>query len=155
MPWTPAEILHQRFRRQLLGYSVKEVEGFRYEVSETVRQLTEDNRTLRDEKERLQEQLQTYMAIEQQLRDALVIAEKTADEVRQLARKEAELIVAEAKREAERLKAEAQQQAKQALDEAERTHQLRLRLETELKQLLHSYLALLNRAAQSDPSKQN
>lgn len=145
MPLTPAEIIHRRFKRGLLGYSPKQVNAFLREVSETVRQLMENNMTLRDECERLREQLSTYTTIEQQLRDALVVAEKTADEVKRLAQKEAELIIAQAKQEAERLKTEAQEQVRQAFNEFERLRQERTRMEVQTRQLLQSLLELLNR----------
>ncbi len=142
---TPAEIIHWQFRRRFFGYAAREVKEFLQRVSETLAQLMEENRTLKEERERLLERLQLYQAIEQQLQNALLVAEKTAEELKQQARREAEFIVAEARREAQQLKEEAQRQVEAMLDEVERLRQLRLRMMTELRHLLLSYLELLEK----------
>lgn len=95
VPLTPAEIIHWQFRRRLFGYSVKDVKAFVQQVSETVAQLMEENQALKEERERLLERLQVYQAIEQQLQNALVVAEKTADDIKRQAQREAELIIAQ------------------------------------------------------------
>lgn len=145
MPLTPAEIIHWQFRRSLFGYSVKDVKEFVQKVSETVAELMEENRSLKEERERLLERLQTYQAIEQQLQNALIVAEKTADEIKKQAQREAELIIAHAHRESEEMKANAHRQVQAAMEEVERIKNLRTRLETELRHLLLSYLELLER----------
>ncbi|MCS7185362.1 MAG: DivIVA domain-containing protein [Armatimonadetes bacterium] len=147
MPLTPAEIIHWQFRRRLLGYSVKDVKEFIQRVSETVAELMEENRSLKEERERLLERLQVYQSIEQQLQNALVVAEKTADEVKKQAQKEAELIIAKANRESEEMKANARHQVQVAMNEVEQLRKLRLRLEAELRHLLLSYLDLLEKGA--------
>ena len=146
VPLTPAEIIHWRFRRCLLGYSVKDVKAFVQQVSETVAQLMEENQALKEERERLLERLQVYQAIEQQLQNALVVAEKTADDIKRQAQREAELIIAQAQREAEQIKADAHSQYQAQLEKIERLRQLQMRLITELRHLLLSYLELLEKA---------
>jgi len=88
VPLTPAEIIHWQFRRRLFGYSVKDVKEFVQKVSETVAELMEENKSLKEERERLLERLQVYQSIEQQLQNALVVAEKTADEIKRQAQHE-------------------------------------------------------------------
>lgn len=149
---TPPEILHRRFRRRLLGYSVREVHEFLHAVSETVRTLLEENRLLREERERLLERLRTYEALEQHLRDALVVAERVAEEVKQAARQDAERIIAQARQDAERLRAEAEREVQRALAEAERVRQLRRRMEAELRHLLQTYLDLLEQSPLAAPA---
>ncbi|MCS3920985.1 DivIVA domain-containing protein [Fervidibacter sacchari] len=146
MPLTPAEIIHWQFRRRLFGYSVKDVKAFVQQVSETVAQLMEENQALKEERERLLERLQVYQAIEQQLQNALVVAEKTADDIKRQAQREAELIIAQAQREAEQIKADAHSQYQAQLEKIERLRQLQMRLITELRHLLLSYLELLEKA---------
>ncbi|MFA0750956.1 MAG: hypothetical protein SLRJCFUN_001359 [Candidatus Fervidibacter sp.] len=142
---TPPEILRQRFRRALLGYSRREVHEFLQLVSETVRHLLEENRTLQEERERLLERLHFYEGMERQLRDALIVAERVADEIKETARQEAELIVAKARQEAERIKDEAERQVWQRVSEVERLQQTRQRLMVELRHLLQTYLEMLER----------
>lgn len=146
MPLTPAEIIHWQFRRRLLGYSVKDVKDFVQKVSETVAGLMEENRSLKEERERLLERLQVYQAIEQQLQNALVVAEKTADEIKRQAQREAELIIAQAQNESERMKANARCQVQTMMNEVEQIKQLRTRLVTELRHMLLSYLELLEKS---------
>lgn len=144
---TPPEILRRRFRRRLLGYSVREVQEFLHEVSEAMRALLEENRWLQEERERLTERLQVYESLERQLKDAVLVAERVAEEVKQTARREADLIVAQARHDAARLREEAEQDVRRALSEVERLRHLRHRLEAELRHLLQTYLELLEQAA--------
>ncbi len=145
VPLTPAEIIHWQFRKRLWGYSPKDVKIFVQQVSETVAQLMEENRTLKEERERLLERLQFYHAIEQQLQNALIVAEKTADDIKRQAQKEAELITAQARQEAEQMKADARRQVQIALDEVERIKQLRDKLATELRHILLAYLEMVEK----------
>jgi len=146
VPLTPAEIIHWQFRRRLLGYSVKDVKAFVQQVSETVAQLMEENRSLKEERERLLERLQVYQAIEQQLQNALIVAEKTADDIKRQAQREAELIIAQARQEAEQIRADARNQYQAELEKIERLRQLQARLVVEMRHLLLSYLELLEKA---------
>lgn len=146
VPLTPAEIVHWQFKRRLLGYSVREVRAFVQQVSEVVAQLMEENQVLKEEKERLSERLQAYQAIEQQLQNALVIAEKTANDVKRQAQQEAELIVARAKQEAQQIREDALRKVQIELEKVERLRQLQNRLVTELRHMLLSYLELLEKA---------
>jgi cell division initiation protein len=146
VPLTPAEIIHWQFRRRLLGYSVKDVKAFVQQVSETVAQLMEENQSLKEERERLLERLQVYQAIEQQLQNALIVAEKTADDIKRQAQREAELIIAQARQEAEQIRADARNQYQAELENIERLRQLQARLVVEMRHLLLSYLELLEKA---------
>lgn len=148
MPLTPPEIVHWQFRRRLFGYSVKDVNAFVQQVSETVAQLMEENRKIKEERENLLERLQLYQAIEQQLQNALVVAEKTAEDIKRQARQEAELILAQARQEAERIKDEVRSLVQSEMEKVERLKQLQVRLTTELKHLLLSYLELLEKSGE-------
>jgi len=145
VPLTPSEIVHWQFRKRLFGFSVKDVKAFVQQVSETVAQLMEENQTLKEERENLFERLRTYQTIEQQLQNALVVAEKTADDVKRQAQREAELIIAQARQEAEQIKADARRQIQAALDEVEQLKNLRDRFVTELRHILLTYLELLEK----------
>ncbi|MEZ8220015.1 cell division initiation protein [Candidatus Fervidibacteria bacterium JGI MDM2 JNZ-1-D12] len=146
MPLTPAEIIHWQFRRRLFGYSVKDVKEFVQKVSETVAELMEENKSLKEERERLLERLQVYQSIEQQLQNALVVAEKTADEIKRQAQHEAELIIAQARQEAEEMKENARHQVQVAMNEVEQIKRMRTKLEVELRHMLLSYLELLEKS---------
>lgn len=146
VPLTPAEIIHRQFRRRLLGYSVKDVKAFVQQVSETVAQLMEENQSLKEERERLLERLQVYQAIEQQLQNALIVAEKTAEDIKRQAQREAELIIAQARQEAEQIRADARSQYQAELEKIKRLRQLQARLVAEMRHLLLSYLELLEKA---------
>src|SRR5579871_4194617 len=93
---TPIDILNLRFRRSLRGYSVADVDDF-------VRRVAGDLEAVLTEyaaqKERLgvqERELAQYHAMEATLRDALVLAQKTADETRAAAHARAEASLHEA-----------------------------------------------------------
>ena len=98
----PIDLLDKTFTRRTRGYDRTEVSDFLREVSAELEKVLVENAALRNEIERLQEELKHYHEIEETLNSALVLAQKTADELTQSAKREAELIIREMKDQFER-----------------------------------------------------
>ncbi len=94
---TPVEIRHCALPRRPLGYSRAAVDALLAEVVESFEDVWRDRADLRDEVERLEGELTRYKELDVLLRNSLVAAERTADELRAQAGKEAGLIVEEAR----------------------------------------------------------
>ena len=100
---TPLDIENKRFAKQMVnGYSVEEVDDFLDELtvdySKNYKEVTE----LRARVEELNSSLEQYKNIESTLQNTLVMAQTTAEEVKNVAQQKADQIVDEAKANAQK-----------------------------------------------------
>ncbi|MDD4111862.1 MAG: DivIVA domain-containing protein [Herbinix sp.] len=107
---TPSEIREKTYKSGL-GYDKKEVEQFIQEVSEDYEKLLNENEGLNKKVKDLSDSIGYYKSIEKTLQKALVIAEKTAQDIKDSAHKEAEAIELEAKANAKMIKSNALKQS--------------------------------------------
>ena len=95
---TPLDIDNKKFAKQMVnGYNVEEVDDFLDELtidySKNYKEVTE----LRAKVEELNNSLVQYKTIESTLQNTLVMAQSTAEEVKNVAKQKADQIVEEAK----------------------------------------------------------
>lgn len=142
---TPVDIQHKTFKKALQGYDRAEVDQFLDEVIETLEDDAQERAALQAEIADLKERISHFKSMEESLQNTLVLAQRTADEVKASAHKEADLIRAEARMAAERevnqhgdAAAEARREHQHALEAAEKA-------KSELRSLLSTHLALLER----------
>src|ERR1700733_8763814 len=142
---TVVDIQHRSFKRALQGYDRTDVDKFLDEIIETL----EDEATARAAYEAeiadLRERISHFKAMEDSLQSTLLLAQRTADEVKATAHKEADLIRGEARLAAEREMASIGDR----LEEVRREHQRMLdvagQAKSEIRSLLLSHLALIDR----------
>ncbi len=89
----PLDIQHKTFKSGVSGYNKQEVQEFLSQVEKDFSQLYRDNKELQEKVERLSEEVDRYRSTGRQLEQALTLAQKTAEDVKNTARHEAELIV--------------------------------------------------------------
>jgi len=111
---TPLDINKKEFHRAFRGYSCEEVDEFLEQILKDYGQVFRENQELREKNQRLVEELARYTNLEQTIKDALVMAQQTADELRQNAQQEAGLIVQEAELKAQQILNQTQEQVIQA-----------------------------------------
>ena len=95
---TPLDIDNKKFAKQMVnGYNVEEVDDFLDELtidySKNYKEVTE----LRAKVEELNNSLVQYKTIESTLQNTLVMAQSTAEEVKNVAKQKADQIIEEAK----------------------------------------------------------
>ena len=100
---TPLDIENKKFSKQMMnGYSVDEVDDFlddlTVDYSKNYKELTE----LRSKVDELNNSLAHYKSIESTLQSTLVVAQTTAEEVKNVAKQKADQIVDEAKANAQK-----------------------------------------------------
>ena len=100
---TPLDIDNKKFSKQMVnGYNVEEVDDFLDELtvdySKNYKELTE----LRSKIDELNNSLTHYKSIETTLQSTLVMAQTTAEEVKNVAKQKADQIVEEAKSNAQK-----------------------------------------------------
>ena len=100
---TPLDIENKKFAKQMMnGYSVDEVDDFLDDLTVEYEKMFKENAEYKSQITRLKEDLEHYRAIENTLQSTLVMAQTTAEEVKNVANKQAEQIIAEAKLNAEK-----------------------------------------------------
>ena len=95
---TPLDIENKKFSKQMMnGYSVEEVDDFLDDLTVDYSKNYKENTELRTKVDELTKSVQHYKTIEETLQNTLVMAQKTAEDVKNVARQQAEQIVNEAK----------------------------------------------------------
>ena len=98
---TPLDIENKKFSKQMMnGYNVNEVDDFLDELTLEYGKLYEENAELKSEKEELDNDMGNYKNLESTLQSTLVIAQRTADEIQEVAKKQAEQLIKDAEIEA-------------------------------------------------------
>ena len=141
---TPVDIQHKTFKKALQGYDRAEVDQFLDDVIETLEDDAQHRAALDAEIADLKERISHFKAMEESLHNTLVLAQRTADEVKASAHKEADLI-----REQARLAADREMVSyNDAIGDVRREHQRAIeaceKAKSELRNLLTTHLALLD-----------
>ncbi len=108
-----------KFNYEANGYNRSEVNKF---VNDVIKETEGIIRKCKDQKkeiEDLKEKLSHYEDLENTLKQSLINAEKTADNVKRLAREEADIIVSDAKHNASRIVGESLLKARKIENEAD------------------------------------
>ena len=100
---TPLDIENKKFAKQMMnGYSVEEVDEFLDELTTDYSKNYKEVTELRSRVEELNNSLIHYKTIEGTLQNTLVMAQTTAEEVKNVARQQADQIVNDAKASAQK-----------------------------------------------------
>ena len=100
---TPLDIENKKFSKQMMnGYSVEEVDDFLDDLTVDYTKNYKEATELKAKVEELTKSLEHYKSIEATLQNTLVMAQKTADDVKNVAKQQADQILNEAKGNAQR-----------------------------------------------------
>jgi len=99
---TPVDIKNQKFGKSFRGYDPSEVDAFLEMVCSTLEDLIKENGELKEKLSSVESTLIGYKDLEGNLKEALLTAQKSAEEIRQNAQKEAQLLMRETQIKAER-----------------------------------------------------
>ena len=100
---TPLDIENKRFSKQMMnGYSVEEVDEFLDEIGVDYAKKNKELLESAQKVEQLEKELEKYRNLESTLQNTLVMAQSTAEEVKNVARQQADQLITEAKASAQR-----------------------------------------------------
>jgi cell division initiation protein len=119
MGLTPSDIHNKEFERSFRGYAVEDVNEFLDQVGKDFEQVVRENTELNEQIAQLHEKLKSYQKLEETMHNAIVVAQETAEDVKQNANREADLIRREAEREAQRIVEDARYRSSKVLAEHE------------------------------------
>ncbi len=141
---TPLDIENKTFSKQLVnGYSTEEVHEFMSALLRDYEKIYKENIEYKDKIAVLNQGIQHYKSIEDTLQNALIVAQGTADSVKQNAKAEADNIVKEAELNAMKAVDDINQKAvekQMQLDEAKKQFDI---YKAKMESLLISQLEIL------------
>lgn len=117
---TPLDIQKQEFSRKFRGYCDEEVDTFMDQITQDYEELFRENQELKEKLEQSNKNMSRYQEIEEVLKNTMILAQKSAEDIRQNTEKEANLVMDKARVEADRITRESEQEAAAVLQEAER-----------------------------------
>ena len=100
---TPLDIENKEFKKGLRGYNENEVDSYLDEIKKEYENLYRENIELKDKLNALTEQIKRYKTIEETLKETLIVAQQTAEEVNASAQRKSSLIIDEAHHQAKKI----------------------------------------------------
>ncbi|MGE5551328.1 MAG: DivIVA domain-containing protein [Bacteroidota bacterium] len=113
---TPVDLETTVFRRGFRGYQVQEVREFMVRLTQDYEHIYRENIELKEKLEAYENKLSAYQRTEETLQSTLLLAEKTAEEVRETSQKQAELLLREAEHRAEQVRTRVREEIRAELE---------------------------------------
>jgi cell division initiation protein len=142
VPLAPVELAHVQLHRALLGYRPSSVKQLLEEVRESFEEVWSERAELRDKVEQLEADVATHREVETLLRETLMSAERSANELKSQAKRDAQQIVKDAHTEARSITQEALAERERLAADAAR-----------VRAVLESALAIVEESPQSQSSQ--
>ena len=143
----------EKFNRTLRGYDPDEVNRFLDQVIQQVEQIVKENKEkdariqelehFEQENRRLMQKVEQYEKVENTLNKAIIMAQKTSDQMRAGAHQEAEVILSDAKKNANRIVNEALLKAEKTEDEAARLNRNIKIFKRRVKEIIEAQLEVI------------
>jgi cell division initiation protein len=133
---TPVEIRHITIGRKLLGYDRGTVDDLLDRIVESYESVWRERADLREEIERTESEIGRFKELEVLLRNTLVSAERSADDIRSQARREADLILEEARAKARATTVSAETERERIKTEIRRLKSVESEMRSEYKAFL-------------------
>ena len=153
MSLTPMDIHNKEFARKFRGYQEDEVDEFLDAIVDEFEKLHKENIDLKDKVHALEDQVNQYKTMEQTLKDTLVTAQKTADEVTALAQQKARMIQKDAEEQAHHVVESANDQVIEIRKEYQEAQKQMKLFQSKYRSLLETQIELISSdvAAADDP----
>ncbi|KAB3533157.1 DivIVA domain-containing protein [Alkaliphilus serpentinus] len=137
---TPLDIQNKEFKKGIRGYKEDEVDEFLDQVMIDYEKLYKENSELKESIENTNQVIEKYKTIEDTLKNTLVVAQNTAEEVRANAHKKAEVIIQEAENKGKEIITKANQEADNIKKESNELKKQIQIFKTRFKTLLEAQL---------------
>lgn len=141
---TPLDIQNKEFRKTFRGYKESEVDSFLDEIIIDYERIYKENLELKDKLVALSEQMKHYDDLEATLKETLLVAQNTADEVTSSARQKSKLIIEEAETEAKKITDQAYEEVKDISEQYEFLKKEIFIFKTRFKSFMESQLIALD-----------
>jgi cell division initiation protein len=144
MKLTPLDIHHKEFRHSLRGYSEEEVDAFLDEVADEFERLFKESIDAKEKLEASQETLRQFQEQEQTIRNTMVSAQRSGEEIINKANEEAATVLRDAEVKAKEIIHNALTQKQQVQQELVRIKQAEEEFRVKFKGLLDQHAMALS-----------
>lgn len=111
---TPIDIQSKEFSKSAFGYNKTEVDEFMAEIAGEYEKIYKENLDFKDKISVLNDALKNYKSMEEALKNTLMFAQNTAEDVKKNAKEKADVIISNANSEAEKKVREADEKVFEA-----------------------------------------
>jgi cell division initiation protein len=148
----PIDLEKANPKRSFRGYEPRESDELFRRAAKEIEMLLSELKLAIEERDRLRAELASFHSQESTLKEALLLAQRTADETRANAHRQADVIVEEAQQRAAQLNQEAQTRLNDVRFEIERLQLERKKFLSHFRALLEGHLAALTEPASPEPT---
>ena len=141
---SPLEIQQKQFPNRFRGLDAKEVESFLQKVADQMSAYLKQMDDLKRELEDKERQLGEHREREQTLKNTLISAQKTVEQMKVNAQKEAKLLVSEAEVKAERILNNAHNRLAQIHEDITELKRQRTQFEMKIRATIETYQKMLD-----------
>ncbi len=141
---TPLEIQNKQFSKGLRGYSETEVEEFLAQVVKSMEELIHVNIETTSKINELEKRLEHYTQMEKTINDAMILAQKTSEDIIRNAETKAQYTIERADDQAKKLITDANTEVLNIIKRQEYAKQDLVSFNTKFKVLLESQLKLID-----------
>lgn len=141
---SPLEIQQKQFPNRFRGLDAKEVESFLQKVADQMSAYLKQMDELKRELEDKERQLGEHREREQTLKNTLISAQKTVEQMKVNAQKEAKLLVSEAEVKAERILNNAHNRLAQIHEDITELKRQRTQFEMKMRATIETYQKMLD-----------
>lgn len=141
---TPLDIQNKEFKRAFRGYKDLEVDEFLDEIVEDYEKLYKENIELKDKILTLNEQIEYYNNLENTLKETLVVAQNTADDVVIAAREKSKNIIKDAELMAREIIIKAEKKVEEIKEEYEYLQREVFLFKTRYKSFLEAQITTID-----------
>ncbi|WAC08677.1 MAG: DivIVA domain-containing protein [Thermodesulfobacteriota bacterium] len=161
MKLTPLDIQQQQFSVRFRGFDTNEVDTFLETVASELEDLLKKNKELLEELERKEARIGEYQNMEKTLKETLLMAHATSEEMKKNAQKaveelkattqkEAAFVLARAREQAEKMIAETNSRLIKIQEEVNELKRKKIILKQELRFVLETHLRLLESSSEKE-----
>ena len=140
---TALEIENKSFAKVLRGYDPLEVDEFLDSVAESLHDYAGRCKRLEHEIQLLDDQLKEYANLKNSLQEALLMAQRSADEKVSASKQQGEAIIAEARAKSENILFDASREKDHCMREVNQLKKLKRELTSEIRTLLSRFSSLV------------
>jgi len=137
---TPLDIQQKEFKRSFRGYNGEEVDRFLDQMVKSFEALYLGNHSLKEEIKSAEANIEHYLKLENTIKDAVIMAQKNAEDLQSNAQRDADLQLVEARLRADKIIVDAEETAARTLNEArDKARQLTEEAEDRVKSVMEEY----------------
>jgi cell division initiation protein len=140
---TPLDIENKDFNNSFRGYNKDEVNTYMKKVLQEFEKIYQENQLLKNKINLFEEQIERYKNLENSLNETLIIAQKTAEELKNNAHNEANLIKDKAENRAKEIIQNAEEKVRIKEEEIIRIEEQYKKIKSQIKHIMLTHLEML------------